>query len=232
MPDNYEHYITRNIKAFYKRRLFSPIIYLLLLAILWLVFPLGDMLRPHMLKADETLQNSYQDKNRYVRTTFYDLRFTGYTSESHGQTRGYFYYTIRDKQCEIVLLSPNTCEEGLPTIDSLRVTGRIVQGQETYQTLLSNLSDDLDWTSDGINSQLNAYYFSEPAYHRYVTTFLFIVYFGTMIYSAYIRASVPDACRGRRRTCHSATACNGGHVYHRALFYYDIALRQCHHSDS
>ena len=76
------------------------------------------------------------------------------------------------------------CEEGLPTIDSLRVTGRIVQGQETYQTLLSNLSDDLDWTSDGINSQLNAYYFSEPAYHRYVTTFLFIVYFGTMIYSA------------------------------------------------
>ena len=29
-----------------------------------------------------------------------------------------------------------------------------------------------------------AYYFSEPAYHRYVTTFLFIVYFGTMIYSA------------------------------------------------
>ena len=184
MTDNYEHYITRNIKAFYKRRLFSPIIYLLLLAILWLVFPLGDMLRPHMLKADETLQNSYQDKNRYVRTTFYDLRFTGYTSESHGQTRGYFYYTIRDKQCEIVLLSPNTCEEGLPTIDSLRVTGRIVQGQETYQTLLSNLSDDLDWTSDGINSQLNAYYFSEPAYHRYVTTFLFIVYFGTMIYSA------------------------------------------------
>ena len=58
MTDNYEHYITRNIKAFYKRRLFSPIIYLLLLAILWLVFPLGDMLRPHMLKADETLQNS------------------------------------------------------------------------------------------------------------------------------------------------------------------------------
>ena len=68
MTDNYEHYITRNIKAFYKRRLFSPIIYLLLLAILWLVFPLGDMLRPHMLKADETLQNSYQDKNRYVRS--------------------------------------------------------------------------------------------------------------------------------------------------------------------
>lgn len=85
MTDNYEHYITRNIKAFYKRRLFSPIIYLLLLAILWLVFPLGDMLRPHTLKADETLQNSYQDKNRYVRTAFYDLRFTGYTSESHGQ---------------------------------------------------------------------------------------------------------------------------------------------------
>ena len=31
MIDNYEHYITRNIVAFYKRRLLAPICYILLL---------------------------------------------------------------------------------------------------------------------------------------------------------------------------------------------------------
>ena len=43
MPDNYEHYISKNIQAFYRRRLFSPMIYLVLLAVLWIVFPLGAM---------------------------------------------------------------------------------------------------------------------------------------------------------------------------------------------
>ena len=49
MPDNYEHYISKNIQAFYRRRLFSPMIYLVLLAVLWIVFPLGAMLRPAQL---------------------------------------------------------------------------------------------------------------------------------------------------------------------------------------
>ena len=44
MIDNYEHYITKNIKAFYKRRLFSPIVYIILLTVLWFAFSLGDIL--------------------------------------------------------------------------------------------------------------------------------------------------------------------------------------------
>ena len=140
MPDNYEHYITRNIKAFYRKRLFSPIIYLLLLAILWIALPLGDMLHPRTMQTDESLQSAYQSKERYIRTSFTNLKFTGYTSESYGQTRGYYYYTMRDKQCIIVLLSPRTCEEGLPAISSLTVTGRVIYGQKSYQTLLSSLA--------------------------------------------------------------------------------------------
>ena len=183
MPDNYEHYITRNIKAFYRKRLFSPIIYLLLLAILWVALPLGDMLRPHTMQKEESLQAAYQSRNRYVRASFDTLRFTGYTSESYGQTRGYYYYTMRDKQCVIVLLSPRTCEEGLPTIDSITVTGRVIRGQESYQALMTSLANDLDWTESGISSQLSEYYFSEPDYHVVATTILFFVYFATMIYA-------------------------------------------------
>ena len=56
MPDNYEHYITRNMKAFYKKRLFSPIIYLLLLAILCVVvshLTLDELGHLHLLFAIE-----------------------------------------------------------------------------------------------------------------------------------------------------------------------------------
>lgn len=183
MQENYEHYISRNIKAFYKRRLFSPILYLILLAILWIIFPLGSMLMPSSMDFSKNFTASYEEGKRYVRASLKNLQFTGYTSESHGSTRGYFYYTIQGGQCSIVLLSPSTCEEGLPSIDSLKVTGRIVKGKETYRELLSALARDLAWTESGIAGQLPAYYLSEPDFNPLTTKILFVIYFGTMAYS-------------------------------------------------
>ena len=119
MPDNYEHYISKNIQAFYRRRLFSPMIYLVLLAVLWIVFPLGAMLRPAQLSDNTKIADAYKNHHRYVRMTFTDLKFSGYTCETYGQTRGYYYYTTQKNNCSIILLTPHTCEEGLPTIISV-----------------------------------------------------------------------------------------------------------------
>lgn len=183
MPDNYEHYISKNIQAFYRRRLFSPMIYLVLLAVLWIVFPLGAMLRPAQLSDNTKIADAYKNHHRYVRMTFTDLKFSGYTCETYGQTRGYYYYTTQKNNCSIILLTPHTCEEGLPTIDRLTVTGRIVKGKESYLALLSQLSSDLNWTETGIRNQLSSYYFSEPDYHLTTTRILFFAYFGSMIYT-------------------------------------------------
>jgi hypothetical protein len=87
MPDNYEHYISKNIQAFYRRRLFSPMIYLVLLAVLWIVFPLGAMLRPAQLSDNTKIADAYKDHHRYVRMTFTDLKFSGYTCETYGHPR-------------------------------------------------------------------------------------------------------------------------------------------------
>ena len=181
MSENYEHYISKNIKAFYRRRLFSPIIYLLVLAVLWIIFPLGDMLHPRQITGND-LKSAYQNRQRYVRMTFTDLKFSGYTRESFGQTRGYYYYSTKDHCC-MILLTPKTCEEGLPTIDKVTVTGQIVKGKESYETLLAKLATDLNWTDSGITQQLSLYYFSEPDYHRTTTRLLLFAYFGTMIYT-------------------------------------------------
>lgn len=183
MTENYEHYISKNIKAFYKRRLLSPILYLMLLAVLWFTFPLADMLDPAVMSETDTFKNTYETKSRYVQAVFTDLRFSGYTSEQYGQTFGYYYYTMRDGQCVIVLLSPRTCEEGLPYIKSLSLTGQLVRGREAYRALLHRLAEDLDWTANGITSQMSNYYFSEPHFHLATTITLFAIYFGSMAYA-------------------------------------------------
>lgn len=183
MIDNYEHYITRNIRAYYKRRLAAPICYLLLLAALWFIFPLEAILNPAPFTAIDTLEGAYEEGKDYVVVTFNDLTFTGYTSSRFGSTNGYWYYGVRNHQCYLVLLSPTTCEEGLPTIENLTVTCCIMEGQRLYTELLSALAADLDWTEAGISSQMPAYYFSEPDYNPIVNAVLFFVYFSTGLFA-------------------------------------------------
>jgi hypothetical protein len=181
--ENYEHFITRNIKAFYKKRLFSPIVYLLFLAVLWFVLPLKNILIPTAITENTSFRSIYQSKERYVIATFTDLTFTGYTSQRFGSTCGYYYYGSWDTSCVIVLLSPDTCEEGLPNIDSVTVRGKIVKSNDSYQELLGAMASDLEWTDTGIKSEMPGYYFSEPDYGVILTPILFVVYFGTMIYT-------------------------------------------------
>lgn len=101
---------------------------------------LGAMLRYAQLSDNTKIADAYKNHHRYVRMTFTDLKFSGYTCETYGQTRGYYYYTTQKNNCGIILLTPHTCEEGLPTIDRLTVTSRIVKGKESYLALLSQLS--------------------------------------------------------------------------------------------
>ena len=183
MIDNYEHYITKNIKAFYKRRLFSPIVYLILSLLAWLILPIHSMLIPETISDNVSFAKIYKDTDRYVRLSFSELNFTGYTSEKHGSTEGYFYSGKHGNELVIVLLSPKTCEEGLPTITDLQVSGKIVRGQRTYEELLKALSEDLNWTYEGISKQLPVYFFNEPNYHRGGTIFMFVAYFGTTVYA-------------------------------------------------
>ena len=154
MPENYDHYITKNIKALYKRRLFSPIVYLIIVIVLWHVFSLTDLLFPVQLTDDVTLESAYRNDAANMHTTLTDLKFTGYTRNNFSGTSGYYYYTIRNDECIIVLLSPSTCEEGLPSIDEVKLTGKIKKSSESFHALLKNMAEDLSWTESGIQSKV------------------------------------------------------------------------------
>lgn len=185
MIDNFEHYITRNIRAFYKRRLPSPILYLALLLVLWLIFPLGEMLSPMPLKNASQIEGVYEAKKEYVTVTFENLTFTGYTTSRFGSINGYWYYGQKDDVCYIVLLTPFTCVEGNPTIKNLTTICRIVDHPKLYSQLLSELSKDLEWTSEGLSNQLPNVFYSEPDYNPMTNLALFLVYFGTLFFAIF-----------------------------------------------
>lgn len=179
MPENYANYITENIKAFYKRRLAAPILYLLLLVLLWFVFSLADPLFPDSLDSSDTLESAYRDDVVYVHTALSDLKFTGYTQSFLGNVTGYYYYTMRGEECIIVLLSPRTSEQGLPDIERAEFHAKIVNNAKNFDVLLDSLSADLNWTENGIRNKVSHYILSEPGYNLPGNVLLYLVIFAT-----------------------------------------------------
>ncbi len=176
MNGNLEHYITRNIKSVYKRRLFAPVLYLFLLAALWFSLPIDSILFPFQAKTSDSLETLYNENNQYIQTTLTDLKFTGYTESSFGRTNGYYYYTMRDNVCTVVLLTPKTSEEGLPAIDTLCVNAAVKKNDPALHTLLSNIAEDLSWTTDGITKKVSSYYISEPAFRRNISAAVIFIF--------------------------------------------------------
>lgn len=185
MPGNYEHYISKHIKSVYKKRLLSPILYLIILLVLWMVLPLQNLLFPPKLTSVSDLSKYQRQKNSYIQASLDNLYFTGYTNTFLGQKTGYYYYTMLEDKCIVVLLSPTTCEEGLPVIDSAHIRGRVVFGNKAFRTLLESLAEDLNWTPKGITNKISPYMISEPAFKSIPSAVLLAVYFLTGAYALF-----------------------------------------------
>lgn len=181
--ENYDHYITRCIRRNSKRRLFSPAIYLLILIIVWFLFPLGDMLFPHTVQPEDTLKSLYDSKRSYIDITLDDLSFTGYTRTLFGHNTGYYYYGTYQDEVIFVLLSPRTCEEGLPTISQLHIQGILQHNTRNFQEMQQQLAEDLNWTSDGLKSHVSSYFIDEPNFHSATTMAFLIFYFASGFYA-------------------------------------------------
>lgn len=177
MPDQSEHYIANNIKAFYRRRLFAPALYLMLLIAAWLLFSLWKPLSPVTLADADTLSAALDAGAEYVRVPLRDLKFTGYTRSFLGIVNGYYYYAMRGDECAIILLSPKTSEQGLPAVESANIVGKLERGDASFDALLGNLAADLGWTDDGIRSKVSQCLISEPDYNRYVIFLLYAAIF-------------------------------------------------------
>ena len=161
--DSLEHLITRSIKTYYKSKLYAPIIFLVFLIILGIVFPVRHLLLPKLYTEEQiSLYEMYNSKETFARFNLNNLYFTGYTSKWLDRTRGYYYYTMINSECVVVLLDPDTCEQGAPTIEALSIKGEIVYDSVATRTLLTNLASDLNWNENGILSTVSSYSISEP----------------------------------------------------------------------
>ena len=162
MNEDFKNYIQKNIRAYYRRRMVSPILFLLLVTVLSFFTPLLNLMKPTATYEGDSLSMLYEDRTHYITVTLNQLYFTGYKQSWMGMDIGYFYYTMVEDDCVIVLLRPKTSQQGIPQIETLTVTGEILPNSTSEDSLLSHLAEDLSWTEDGIRSSVSSYMISEP----------------------------------------------------------------------
>ncbi|WP_196801533.1 DUF6709 family protein [Pseudobutyrivibrio ruminis] len=161
--DSLEHLITRSIKTYYKSKLYAPIIFLVILLVLGIIFPVKELILPKMYEPEQvSLYDMYNSKENFARFNLHNLYFTGYTNKWLDRTRGYYYYTMINSECVVVLLDPESCEQGTPIIDKISIKGEIIYDSAATRTLLTNLANDLNWNENGILSTVSSYSISEP----------------------------------------------------------------------
>ena len=183
MTEQFDHYITKHIRLFYRQRIILPIIYLALLLILWFALPMHHMVFPGNYDEGCNLQQLYQDKERYVQIDLNDLYFTGYTKQWLDKTEGYYYYTMLGSDCVIVLLSPEESQQGLPVIEQIHARCKVIHNSNASDRLLTHLSEDLAWSKEGISSTVSPYMLSQPDATNLQTFFCILWYIGTGLYA-------------------------------------------------
>lgn len=166
-----------NSKLSYKKRLLWPILYLTVLAMLWLATPISELAFPPYAAHTVPFRELKNGGHTYILTTLKDLHFTGYAQKLFGYTHGYYYYTFHEGSCILALLAPASCEEGAPDIEEATVHVRIIKNFSDYGTLAAGLADALDWTSQSIQNYMPNYLLSEPGFHKLASLLLLGFYF-------------------------------------------------------
>ena len=184
VSEQYKDYIKNNIVKLYKKKIIAPLIYLIFIIVLSLISPIYSLINPSLWDQSNSIKDQYE-ANRYVNTTLNELYFTGYTKEWLTGTVGYYYYTNIGSDCVIVLLTPDTCKQGQPVIDSINIKGKLYKNNNTESALLNKLAKDLSWNEEGIKSTISSYNISEPAMSGLFTWLLIILAIGSAVVSLF-----------------------------------------------
>lgn len=202
MNMQYEHYITRNIRSFYRRSLFLPVAILITLFAVSFFFPIRSMLRPIAAGDGTSLKNVAESGDVFLNITLKDLYFTGYRKMRFDTPVGYYYYTMRNDECVYVLLSPQTCEQGNPYIEEASVYAEVRTEKAATDELTEALAGDLSWNKESLSKSVSPYLISE-ADARSIPSYLLILFFvggalfsllslvANLLYIAFPRLSPP-----------------------------------------
>lgn len=173
---NLENLIVKKIRNAYALRLITPVIYLIVLVILWFVGPVGSFVLIGHENSLSGIAKNESNANRCVEITLRDLRFTGYTQTRFSITSGYYYYAMDDGKCYLVLLTPEASEQGLSIIDEITIRAAVKHISDETKPVIEGMADKLQWSADGLEASMCPIMLSQPDISTVAGVLLMVFY--------------------------------------------------------
>lgn len=163
-------------------RIICPIILIVVLVALSIATPVKTMFKPREAPRGASLEQLYEDNETYLKVSLEDLNFTGYTNEAWRNVRGYYYYAKWGKKYVIVLVSPNSCQQGISHMDTYEARVKIEPEPKAFDKLFTLLATDLKWNSSGVRDHMENCLLSEPSAHGFSVVASLFVYAAAFVY--------------------------------------------------
>lgn len=168
------------------KRLFPPMVLLLLCGGIFLYTPVRGYLFPQKLHTSDRMEDFYNTQNPYAAADPSVLYDSGYDCLIGGKTAGSYYYSLDNGQFQLYLLDKKLSAGTSDTISGLSIKGLLVKMDDTeYEHLLQQMAKDLEWSSSKLSAIASPYMLSTlPSLNRMHAALLAALLFSAAIAAA------------------------------------------------
>lgn len=178
-------------------RILFPFLFLLLLTLFTISFPIFSCLFPSTVESSKSPTELYSSKQIYIKTTTGKLYYTGYDYLKGTSVKGHYFYSLEDGRCTIYLFSTKYFTNGVPaTVDDAEFDAVLIHNKSNLNQLISLMAKDLGWTYDGLASYTDTVIVSQMNYAIIPSILLGILIFFAFSFSlAHILTLVFNICK-------------------------------------
>lgn len=163
----------KHIRRICLKDILFALIPLVIFSIPLFVLPFSNIFSPTILDSPKDFEKHALNGEQYVEITFPKLHYTGYNLVTRFNTKGYYYYYIKDEKVYFALITgkDKTPDE---VITNYTCRGKLAKRDADLRNVISNFANDIDFTVSGIYSVACPYLLNEAAYNLQLYKYLFI----------------------------------------------------------
>ncbi|MFA9375517.1 MAG: DUF6709 family protein [Lachnotalea sp.] len=143
--------IAKTIRKIYLAKLLPALLFIAFTIIIFIKYPISEILLPNQLDNVNNLVDSYQSGQKFVNINVPSLYYTGYDCKKNSIKIGSYYYSIINDKCVFFLLTNKTSNNAALELTDVTIKSKLVPDVKHLDFLSSNFASDLSWTSHDFN---------------------------------------------------------------------------------
>lgn len=179
-----------NSKKFYKqirktclRHMMIPLISAAICMLIHYMVGFNNIFNPPVFDTAIEAIEQYDDGSHYVIIEPDILYYSGYDVKKSDKVEASYYYEVNETSCTFYRLDGKLVEDKPQVIENASITVRIMERDGLYENLISNFSNELGWSVQGMEGVTNNLVMDSTAFYKFRYLLAYFIVMTVFIYS-------------------------------------------------